>query len=88
MTDVRRKEVKRCLAVAKEICKAMYGAERIDRQFWVDYWAAVDADDFHAGRLPGGKGHEGWTPDFEFLTRADVMAKLFDRAVSADEAQA
>lgn len=88
-TDVRRKEVKRCLTVAKAICAAMYGSERIDRQFWVDYWTAVDADDFHAGRLPGGKGHENWTPDFEFLTRPDVMAKLFDRAVSAvDEAQA
>ena len=85
VTDVRRKEVKRCLQVAKAICKAMYGSERIDRQFWEDYWTAVDADDFHAGRLPGGKGHEGWSPDFEFLTRADVMSKLFDRAVSAAE---
>lgn len=87
LTDVRVKEVKRCLPVAREICRQQYGSDRITAEFWGDYFDAVAADDFHAGRVPGGPGHEGWQPDFEYLTRPAVMAKLFDRAL-ADEPQA
>ena len=54
----------------------------VTRQFWDDYFAEVNRDDFRAGRRAGGKGHEGWTPDFEYLTRKDVMSAVFDRALS------
>lgn len=87
LTEVRMREVKRCLSVARLICQEQYGSERITPQFWADYFAVAAADDFHAGRVPGGPGHEGWQPDFEYLTRPAVMAKLFDRAL-ADEPQA
>lgn len=87
LTDTRMKEVKRCLSVARMICQEQYGSERITPQFWADYFAAAAADDFFAGRTPGGPGHENWQPDFQYLTRPDVMAKLFDRAL-ADEPQA
>lgn len=87
LTEVRMREVKRCLSVARLICQEQYGSERITPQFWADYFAVAAADDFCAGRVPGGPGHEGWQPDFEYLTRPAVMAKLFDRAL-ADEPQA
>lgn len=80
-SSVRRKQVKRCLDVARAICRRMYGSERITAQFWTDYWLAALADDFAAGRTQPGRGHESWRPDFEYLTRPDVMTKLFDRAV-------
>jgi uncharacterized protein YdaU (DUF1376 family) len=84
LTDVRVKQVKRCLSVASAICQRLYGSERVTPEFWAEYFGTAEADDFHAGRVAGGAGHENWTPDFEYLTRADVMAKLFDRAM-ADE---
>ena len=80
-SSVRRKQVKRCLDVSRAICRRMYGSERIASQFWTDYWLAALADDFAAGRTQPGRGHENWRPDFEYLTRPDVMTKLFDRAV-------
>ncbi|MFC4729507.1 YdaU family protein [Coralloluteibacterium thermophilus] len=82
----RLRAVERCLPTARAICQAQYGSERITADFWADYFATAARDDFHAGRLPGGRGHENWKPDFEFLLREDVMAKLFDRAMSEDAA--
>ena len=39
-------------------------------------------DDFHSGRKGGGAGHESWQPDFEYLLRESVIAKLCDRAMT------
>lgn len=81
--EKRQAWVKRCLRTARAICAATYGSERVTPRFWEDYWAACFADDFHAGRAGGGRGHERWLPDFEFLTREDVMLKVFERAEDA-----
>ncbi|WP_271678866.1 hypothetical protein [Thermomonas mangrovi] len=80
----RLKAVEKCIPTAKLLCKAMYGSERVVPQFWEDYFTEAAGDDFHAGRGPYRPPHENWRPDFEFLLREDVMAKLFDRAQSAD----
>ncbi|HYG07326.1 MAG TPA: hypothetical protein VD865_13105 [Stenotrophomonas sp.] len=82
----RQQQVRRCLRVARQISRETYGTDRVPAQFWVDYFQAVAADDFHAGRLGGGRGHENWLPDFEFLTQEKTMLKVYDRA--ADEAAA
>lgn len=82
----RLKAVEKALATARLICTKQYGSERVTAQFWDDYFTEASLDDFHAGRKKGGPGHEGWKPDFEFLLREDVMAKLFDRASSEDAA--
>jgi hypothetical protein len=91
VTDVgienKRKWVKRCIPVARDICArqhdaGQYPSDLISPQFWQDYFRACNADDFKSGRQPPGKGHENWTPDFEYLTRAEVMVEVFDRAVT------
>jgi len=84
--DMPRKSVRRCIKTAAAICQRVFGSPRITREFWIRYWETVEADDFHAGRAVPGKDHRNWTPDFEFLTRPDVMSDLFDRAMSEAEA--
>ena len=84
----RMKSVEKSIATAKLLCKALYGSERVVAQFWDDYFTEAERDDFHAGRGPYRPPHENWRPDFEYLLREDVMAKLFDRAQSADPDEA
>lgn len=84
--EKRQGQIRRCLRTVRAICQENYGSAVITPEFWPDYWAEVAADDFHAGRLPGGRGHENWKPDFEFLTREDVMLKVYDRAAAEDAA--
>lgn len=78
----REAQVRRCLRVAAEICADQYGSQTVILAFWEAYFTEVRRDDFHAGRVRGGRGHEGWKPDFEYLTRPDVMLKVFDRVMS------
>lgn len=84
--DIRQKNVKRCVDVARQICERQYGAAVITAEFWTAYFVEVNRDDFRSGRKSGGKGHENWTPDFEYLTRPDVMTAVFERAMSEDAA--
>lgn len=80
VNDVRRRQVRRCLPTAREICRTMFGTTRILDEFWLSYFEACQADDFCAGRTVGSGSHANWRPDFEYLTRADVMTRIFDRA--------
>jgi uncharacterized protein YdaU (DUF1376 family) len=82
VTPARVKQVKRCVSTARQICQRMYQSPTITAEFWRDYFEAVNADPFRSGRQRGGRGHENWMPDFEYLTRYDVMAAVFDRAMS------
>jgi hypothetical protein len=79
----RRAQVKRCLDVARAICRKNYESELIVREFWVDYWDVCLEDDHKSGRIGGGKGHESWVPSFEYLTRETTMLHLYDRVASA-----
>ena len=74
--------MRRSLKTAREVCRAAYGSERITPKFWADYFETLAEDDFIAGRTPRGKGHENWKADFEYVTRAEVIAKAFERAVA------
>ena len=77
-SDVRRNNVRRCLKTAKMIADAL--EVPIDADFWTNYFAECAKDDFHAGRGPYTGTHANWRPDFEYLTRPDVMTKIFDKA--------
>lgn len=78
----RLKAVETCLPTARVMCRTLYGSETITAAFWAEYFEEVAKDDWHAGRCRGGPGHENWKPDFEYLLREGVMAKLFDRAMT------
>ena len=84
VNDVRRRQVRRCLPTAREICRTMFDTPRIPAEFWQSYFAACQADDFCAGRTVGSGTHANWRPDFEYLTRAEVMTRIFDRASEAN----
>jgi hypothetical protein len=80
--DTRRKQVRRCLRVAKEIATVALQRPVADAEFWRAYWETVEGDPFHSGRQGGGREHANWLPDFEFLTRPAVMQRLFDRVAA------
>ena len=84
VNDVRRRQVRRCLPTAREICRTMYDTTRIPAEFWPSYFSACQSDDFCAGRTIGSGTHANWRPDFEYLTRAEVMTRIFDRASEAN----
>lgn len=78
--QARQQHVKRVVELARAICVEEYEADKITPQFWTDYFTALQADDFHSGRLAGGKGHENWTPDFEYVTQRKTMLRIYERA--------
>ncbi|MFN6506306.1 hypothetical protein [Xanthomonas translucens] len=78
----RIKAVEKALPTARAICRQLYGNERVTPQFWTALFETAADDDFHSGKKPGGAGHENWKPDFEYLLRENVIAKLFDRAMT------
>lgn len=78
----RLKAVEKALPTMRAMCRNLYGDERITPEFFAAYFGEVSHDDWHSGRTCGGPGHENWKPDFEYLLREGVMAKLFDRAMS------
>jgi hypothetical protein len=82
----RQRQVNRCLRTVRAICAEDYQATTIVPEFWPDYWANIARDDFMAGRQAGGRGHEHWLPDFEYLTREATMLKVYDRAASEEVA--
>jgi hypothetical protein len=85
--ETKRANVKRCIRTAKQICERQHAAgeyptDLITPKFWNDYFTQCDRDDFKAGRQAPGRGHGNWKPDFEYLTRAEVMAEVFDQAAT------
>lgn len=78
----RIKAVEKALPTVRQLCQRMFGGERVTPEFWKLYFETAADDDFHAGRQQGGPGHENWKPDFEFLLRETVIAKLADKALS------
>lgn len=81
--EKRQGQVKRCLRVARQICEASTGEQKVTAEFWAAYFDLVAQDDFYAGRQRGGSGHENYIPDFELLTREATMLKIYDRMVEA-----
>jgi len=82
--EKRQQQVKRSVTLARQIAKDRYGVDHIPAEFWSDYFAECAADPFRNGTGPYKPPHEGWRPDFEFLTRSDEMLKVFEKASSAE----
>lgn len=78
----RIKAVEKALPTVRQLCQMLFGSERVTPEFWKLYFETAADDDFHAGRQQGGVGHENWKPDFEYLLREGVIAKLADKALS------
>lgn len=78
----RIKAVEKALPTVRQLCQAMFGSERVIPQFWKAYFETAAEDDFHNGTGPYTAPHENWRPDFEYLLRETVIAKLADRAAS------
>lgn len=78
----RVKAVEKALPTVVQLCEQLFGDKRVTPQFWDLYFETASDDDFHAGRQQGGAGHENWKPDFEYLLRETVIAKLADKALS------
>ncbi|TMN18485.1 hypothetical protein [Pseudoxanthomonas sp. X-1] len=81
--EKRQQQVRRCLRVAREICRESTGTPLVTPEFWAAYFDLAAEDDFYAGRIRGGAGHENFVPDFETLTSEKTMLKLYDRQVAA-----
>lgn len=81
--EKRQGQIKRCLRVARQICEASTGEQKVTAEFWAAYFDLVAQDDFYAGRQRGGNGHENYVPDFELLTREATMLKIYDRMVES-----
>ena len=81
-SDKRKAQVKRTLKLASQACERLYGSKTVTPEFWRQYFEEVQRDPFKSGRGPYGKGHENWRPDFEYLTRPDVVESVIDDAMS------
>lgn len=49
--------------------------------FWQAYFAECQDDPFLNGAGPYKSPHENWRPDFDYLLRAEVVVKVFERAM-------
>jgi len=50
-------------------------------KFWEAYFEECNEDEFLNGTGPYGKGHENWTPTFDFLMRQDQIVKVYEKAM-------
>lgn len=82
LNNPRIKAVEKALPTVRQLCQAMFGSEKVTPQFWKAYFETAAEDDFHNGTGPYTAPHENWRPDFEYLLRETVIAKLADRAAS------
>lgn len=81
-SDKRKAQVKRTVKLAAMACERLYGAPTITPEFWQQYFEEVQRDDFKSGRGPYVAPHANWRPDFEYLTRPEVVEKVIDDALS------
>lgn len=84
--EVRQNQIKRCLPIARQICEKVYNSQTVTPQFWTEYWDECDKDPFKRGDGPYSGSHANWRPDFEYLTRKEVMTAVFDKAMSEQAA--
>lgn len=55
--------------------------QRRSIEFWNAYFAECADNSFHNGTGPYRPPHENWRPDFDFLLRADIVTKVFEKAI-------
>lgn len=78
----RLKAVEKSLPTVRQLCTLLFGSEKVTPEFWKTYFETVADDDFSCGKGPYHAPHENWRPDFLYLLREEVIAKLADRALS------
>ena len=81
-SDKRKAQVKRTVKLAAMACERLYGSPTVTPEFWIQYFEEVGKDDFKSGRGPYVNGHANWRPDFEYLTRPEVVEKVIDDTLS------
>lgn len=59
--------------------------KRRNRAFWTAYFAECQDDPFLNGTGPYREPHANWRPDFDYLLRADVVTRVFERAMDRVE---
>jgi uncharacterized protein YdaU (DUF1376 family) len=59
--------------------------ERRSIEFWEALAAEYEADDFTNGTGPYREPHANWRPNFDYLLRADVVTRTFERAMDRME---
>lgn len=62
--------------------------QRRSLPFWLAYFAECQADGFLNGAGPYREPHENWRPSFDYLLRADVVTRTFERAMDRMERDA
>lgn len=82
MNKGRVKAVEKALPTVRQLCTLLFGSEKVTPEFWKTYFETVADDDFSCGKGPYHAPHENWRPDFLYLLREEVIAKLADRALS------
>jgi hypothetical protein len=58
---------------------------RRSMDFWQAYLDECQDDAFLNGTGPYANGHENWRPSFDYLLRADVVTRTFERAIDRME---
>jgi hypothetical protein len=56
--------------------------------FWKSYFEECQEDNFLNGTGPYSKGHENWEPTFDYLLRAEVVTKVYEKAMHRLEQRA
>lgn len=61
--------------------------QRRTKDFWDAYFEECADDPFLSGVGPYRNGHENWRPDFDYLLRAEVVTRVFEKAMHRMERQ-
>lgn len=79
----RLPKVREITAKRKTLIRSAWQAspQRRDMGFWQAYFEECADDGFLNGSGPYGKGHENWRPDFDYLLKAEVVTKVFEKAM-------
>ena len=59
--------------------------EHRTKEFWLAYFEECAGDPFLNGTGPYRNGHENWLPSFDYLLRADVVTRVFEKAMDRME---
>lgn len=85
LPKVREVTGKRRTAIRREW---LVSTQRRSLGFWLAYFAECHDDAFLNGTGPYREPHANWRPDFDYLLRAEVVTRTFERAMDRLERDA
>lgn len=76
-------KVRELTAKRRTLIRSAWQASPLRRspEFWAAYFDECQDDAFLSGKGPYSNGHENWRPSFDYLLRADVVTRTFERAI-------